>query len=156
MGLTLMFLSGYLRNCRLIGKKFSRGMIVLYVVSLIPVCLLVYGSGVSKTDDPYRWMMAYLAGLGLFLLFERLQDATRVAVFLGSISYSVYLLHSASGHARALFFSSQHSLLGAAFVIAVTIPASWIVYRVVELQGQQLGKRIIKRISSKPHVVTVP
>jgi peptidoglycan/LPS O-acetylase OafA/YrhL len=148
MALTLMFLAAYIRSCRLIAKPIPGIMIVSYIVTLIPICLLGYSTNLSGADDPYRWMLAYLIGLLIFLLFESFADAPSVAVFMGTISYSVYLLHQALIKASRSLFGSKNIIADTAFVLTFTIAASWIVYRLVEIPSQRLGKTLIKRIQA--------
>jgi peptidoglycan/LPS O-acetylase OafA/YrhL len=148
MALTLMFLAAYIRSCRLMAKPIPGIMIVSYIVTLIPICLLGYSTNLSGADDPYRWMLAYLIGLLIFLLFESFADAPSVAVFMGTISYSVYLLHQALIKASRSLFGSKNIIADTAFVLTFTIAASWIVYRLVEIPSQRLGKTLIKRIQA--------
>jgi peptidoglycan/LPS O-acetylase OafA/YrhL len=146
MALTLMFLAGYIRNCRLMSKPIPRIMLACYVVSLIPICWLGYSENLSGSDDPYKWMLAYSAALCLFLLFESTADAPSVAVFMGRISYSVYLLFPAVIKVDQILLGSKNTIFDVGFTLALTTAFAWVVYRLVELPSQRWGKIIIKRI----------
>jgi peptidoglycan/LPS O-acetylase OafA/YrhL len=146
MALTLMCLGGHIRNCRLITKPIPRIMVVCYIVSLIPICLFAYSANMRGSDDPYKWMLAYSAALCLFLLFESFGDAPSVAVFMGTISYSVYLLFPAVIKVDRLVFGSKNIIVDVGFTLMLTTVFSWVVYRVVELPSQRWGKTVIKRM----------
>nr|BFE86336.1 hypothetical protein GCM10020093_089370 [Planobispora longispora] len=75
----------------------------------------------------------------------------RFLVWLGLISYSVYLLHhpllrlthAVLGDARTMGAVAQAGLV-AGFVAAV-LGLSWLTYRYVELPMQRLGRRLARR-----------
>ena len=81
----------------------------------------------------------------------------RASVFLGRISYSVYLTHFIALHlviwaSRGLYeprFHRSLPFLGAfALVLALTVLASTVTYHLVELPGQELGRRLIRRLEA--------
>jgi peptidoglycan/LPS O-acetylase OafA/YrhL len=145
MGMTLMFLAGYIRHCRLASQTFPRLEICLYLFTLAPVCLMGYGAGVTVQDDPYRWMLAYGVGLALFLLFETREGAPRFCIFLGSISYSIYLLHeSVIKLVQTMLGDTRHLSVGCLSIVGVVI-ISWLNYRMVERPFQQIGRNLIHR-----------
>lgn len=145
MGMTLMFLAGYIRHCRLASATFPRLETTLYLFSLAPVCLMGYGAGVTVQDDPYRWMLAYGLGLALFLAFEAREGAPRFCVFLGSISYSIYLLHeSVIKLLQTMLGDSRRLWVGCLSIVGVVI-VSWANYKLVEKPFQQIGRNLIHR-----------
>ena len=148
MALTLMFLAGYIRACRLAAKERPRIMIGTYVLSLVPICLLGYSNNLSGADDPYRWMLAYVVGVFLFLLFESLSDAPSAAVFMGTISYSVYLLHPAVIKASKSLLGGTNTMTRSAFVLVITTTVALAVYRLVEIPSQRWGKTFIKKLQT--------
>jgi peptidoglycan/LPS O-acetylase OafA/YrhL len=74
---------------------------------------------------------------------------SRVLLFLGDISYSVYLLHYAVICIMAKLLAVMHiglgtiplSLLLVSMALAVTLPLSWLSYVYVEKPGIRLGKQ---------------
>ncbi len=83
----------------------------------------------------------------------------RFTVFLGSISYGIYLLHAlVIRFCDGLLGSDKPTLLFNflwlwVMAIGLTIGASLVTYHLIELPGQKLGKRLIERLSrsaSKP------
>jgi peptidoglycan/LPS O-acetylase OafA/YrhL len=152
MALTLMFLGASLRSRRMVSRSLPSSMMIVYAVSLIPICGMGYSVKLTVLDDPYRWMVAYTAGLCLFLLFEKTRHAPRFTVWLGTISYSIYLLHPIVMKIRDVLFTSRAPLLGVMFVLVLTVVVSWVVYRSVESPSQRLGKNIIRKIQANRSV----
>jgi peptidoglycan/LPS O-acetylase OafA/YrhL len=148
MAMTLMFLAGYIRHCKLVSASFPRIEIIVYLITLIPVCLMGYGAGVDVHDDPYRWMLAYSLGLFLFLAFESVADAPQFFVFLGSISYSIYLLHEVVIKAlQTILGDGRHLLVGCLSILGVVL-VSWASYKFVERPFQRLGRHLSSRLAS--------
>jgi peptidoglycan/LPS O-acetylase OafA/YrhL len=82
-------------------------------------------------------------------------------MFLGLISYSVYLSHTTVIVAFVFLYSRIYALglpttveffLSAFIVLAVIIFVSYISYRLIEEPGMRLGRRLIRRrtVSSYP------
>ncbi len=147
MAMTLMFLAGYIRHRRLAAMAFPRIDVLSYLLTLIPVCLMGYGSRVAPGDDAYRWMLAYTVGLCLFLAFEVMADAPPFFVFLGSISYSIYLMHEVVIKLLRIFFGTGPTLLGGLLTMAVIVLVSWASYKFVERPCQRAGRMLIGRLS---------
>jgi peptidoglycan/LPS O-acetylase OafA/YrhL len=147
MGLTAMFFAGYLRHSRLAGRAFPWQMAISYVVSLIPICLLGLNASLKDDDDPFRSIVAYLIGFGAFLIFEKIQDVPSVFVYMGAISYSIYLAHTSMIHVVSWY--SQETLVKLFGGLALTILVASVVYRVVEKPCQALGKQIIRGLAPK-------
>jgi peptidoglycan/LPS O-acetylase OafA/YrhL len=75
-------------------------------------------------------------------------------VYLGRISYSIYLLHLpvsvalASAGLPALFYAPPlHGFLK----VAATIGVSALAYRLIEIPGQRLGAALDRRLSDETH-----
>lgn len=75
--------------------------------------------------------------------------------FLGKSSYSIYLMHSiviygmdALGVFRfiksAEFNSAIQFSVGISFVLIITLAASWVTYKYIEIPGMSFGRRLIK------------
>jgi peptidoglycan/LPS O-acetylase OafA/YrhL len=80
---------------------------------------------------------------------------SRILSFFGNISYSVYLFHSLTGIVILNYFSHTVSSPSVKFLLlilalAVTIAASYLVYRIIELPSKTLSSKIkFKRRAGK-------
>jgi peptidoglycan/LPS O-acetylase OafA/YrhL len=148
MGLTLMFLTAYVRNCKLQKKNYVAATVPLYLVSLIAICIIGYSGNLGGTDDPYRWILAYSLGLGIFFVFEAISSIPAALVFLGTISYSIYLLFSGVVKLGELWLGTDpNRLLRLVFMLSVTITLACVCYFVVERPFHELGKRLAKKLA---------
>ncbi|MFF2192967.1 acyltransferase family protein [Streptomyces sp. NPDC058157] len=98
------------------------------------------------------WSSAYLAawavfGIGFLL---RLRSFPRVLTWLGAVSFSVYLVHVPLAHALGPVLGAplSHSAWGraawAVLFLAAVLLVSHLMYRLVEIPMQNLGKRVQK------------
>jgi peptidoglycan/LPS O-acetylase OafA/YrhL len=135
IGLMLMFFGAELRLARLSNESLPLRRIAVLLVSLVGVCLLGYSYGAG--DNPYRWATAYTLAVVLFLFFERAKTAPAALVFLGTISYSVYLLHP-----LVISFFGNEEAISAVWIVSCTLAAATASYYFIEKPFQKLGKRL--------------
>jgi peptidoglycan/LPS O-acetylase OafA/YrhL len=125
------------------------GSVFAFVVGGIVVIQYCYHVGAPEATTgtiPSWWtealtfVSAYLVFGGLFLLRRR--SFPRVLVYLGTISYSVYLVH-------ALVLLLPHPTLAGPWSFAIlmiaTLGGSALTYALIEKPGQMLGRRAIGR-----------
>jgi peptidoglycan/LPS O-acetylase OafA/YrhL len=67
--------------------------------------------------------------------------------WLGEVSYSVYLVH---GVVLAAVPAVGNKATSVAVWLAATLVASWVTYRLFERPFQEMGRRVARRIASKP------
>ncbi|MFC4590509.1 acyltransferase family protein [Sphaerisporangium corydalis] len=126
--------------------------VVTVVLALVPV--FAFPSG--WWAYPRVWITTIaLAGatFAIGMVFRR-REMPRVLVWLGVISYSVYLLHhpllklylTLFGDPRERPLAAQ-ALLAAAFV-SVVLGVSWLTYRYVECPMRRLGRRVAHALPS--------
>lgn len=105
------------------------------------------------TASPIAWTSAFLAGWALFgvALLLRRRRMPAALVWLGMVSFSVYLLHrplisvmswltKSAGHPHG---AEQLLWLVAFFFVLLALSA--LTYHLVELPGQRLGRRLLDR-----------
>jgi peptidoglycan/LPS O-acetylase OafA/YrhL len=138
-------------------------------VALTVVALSVIGAHWTHLGNPtaHRVWVANVAAVILTFLFAYLmrdRAVPGVLTWLGQISYSLYLLH-----AIVLFLipravpdlgtrtAAVRVAAGLAYLIVV-LALAWVSYRIVELPGQALGRRLTARLApwpvSGPHLTT--
>ncbi len=129
----------------LFASGISGLLIVLY--SWTPSFLSIVTSG---------W---YLAGIsyGLillsFLLFEWRLFVNRATSFLGTISYSLYLIHPfiipklyPVFHRAYEVLPSMAYFICLAICLVIVVPVSYLTYRYIESPGINMGRRLVKRL----------
>jgi peptidoglycan/LPS O-acetylase OafA/YrhL len=89
------------------------------------------------------WFGGYALCLGLYLLRMR---NLRGLVALGTISYSVYLLHPI---VLVVVPLPHLPLLTMIVGLAATLAVSWLSYRVIEKPTMDLGRRVARRSRSR-------
>jgi peptidoglycan/LPS O-acetylase OafA/YrhL len=98
LALSIMIWASLWRNGMLHGdqraKRFSMIYLTVFIVVLPIVSLLAYNFNAGFDEKWYRYTIGYYVGMGCFLLFSTVLRLERPSfVWLGTISYSVYLLH---------------------------------------------------------------
>jgi peptidoglycan/LPS O-acetylase OafA/YrhL len=135
------------------------------IISLTVVALSVIGAHWTHLDEPvaHRVWVANVAAVVVTFSFAYAMKNRTVPVvltWLGQISYSLYLLH-----AIVLFLLPRivpdlgtrtfavRIAVGLGY-LAVVLALAWLSYRMVELPGQALGRRLTSRRAPQP--VAVP
>lgn len=68
--------------------------LALFVVLLVPICLLAYTTDHGYKENPFTYLISYLIGMASALVVTLyLRRTLKSLTFLGTISYSVYLIH---------------------------------------------------------------
>ncbi|MBG0509792.1 acyltransferase [Agrobacterium sp. MOPV5] len=124
----------------------------LLIIFTVPVVsLLSYNVDMGFGETWYRYTIAYYAGMALFALFTtKLRITHPVCVWLGAISYSVYLLGPVAQPIveyvlpyRQLAPYPVHVTIILTFALAVIM--AYVSYRFIELPSQKLGKKLASR-----------
>ena len=99
------------------------------------------------------WCGAVLLAAGTFAVAWRLRNRRfpRWATGLGTISFSVYLLHPLLLMVAAQFLdvSGREDVVGMVFFLLVLIAVSWASHRWIEAPAQRLGRRLARPARSK-------
>ncbi|WP_437036309.1 acyltransferase family protein [Streptomyces sp. enrichment culture] len=125
---------------------------------VVVVCALgaAYHSGDGAHFTRRGWIAAFLLAVltfGLGLAFRR-RLIPRWLTWLGTISYSVYLVHPvllAVTDGTIGRWRRDAPLLELTFY-AVLLPLSWLTYRYIETPGQAWGRRVAGRLSRRGKV----
>ncbi|CUX57704.1 acyltransferase family protein [Agrobacterium genomosp. 13] len=156
LGLTVMFWGLLWRHGA--GEEASahmRRLILatsLLIIFTVPVVsLLSYNVDMGFGETWYRYTIAYYAGMALSALFTtKLRITHPVFVWLGAISYSVYLLGPVAQPIveyvlpyRQLAPYPVHVTIILTF--ALTVIMAYVSYRFIELPSQKLGKKLASR-----------
>ncbi|MGY1619683.1 acyltransferase family protein [Geodermatophilus sp. SYSU D00691] len=134
-----------------VGELPRRTAVGVFAFAVVAITLVEHryhvGSPEPLTGTVPRWwteagtfVSAYLTFGALFLL--RRFRFPRVLVYLGTISYSVYLVHAL---VLVLPLPDVDGPVLYAGLVAVTIGASALTYHFIEKPGQLMGRRLIAR-----------
>jgi peptidoglycan/LPS O-acetylase OafA/YrhL len=130
----------------------------LSMLNLLILTLLLIGSVIWEFLIPNSYY--YSAGFLLLLfILSRNEFAcivNKFTVFIGKISYSVFLIHFAFSFAlikSGLFYVLSDNIylrfiFSYLLILAATIPFAWLSYRFIETPFRNLGEKIINRMKS--------
>lgn len=149
LGLSIMHLGTLTRLSTLESDPAGHQLLPygLLVISLIlgPTCWLGY-VGHSEFGSPLPYITSYYAAIFVFIVGThkpiRLGDSL---IFLGSISYSLYLIHPVFGFpARWVGAHLPEPMNGYSivFIMALSIPFAWLMFAGVERPSIRLGKKL--------------
>lgn len=157
--LAIMF-SGTILRTLLTTIQPKRQKIVLLlgplaVFGLPLLALFLSMAGINIVDQPWRFGLGHLLGLALFLAgFHYLKTARPVLLWLGAISYSIYLLHAvvvemliwvlAQGWAVRL--GPLHMGFYMLMAVGTTLIIASIAYNLVEKPSINFGYKLTKRV----------
>jgi peptidoglycan/LPS O-acetylase OafA/YrhL len=122
---------------------------------VVPACILLIGFTFLFRNDVFRATFRYtLQGVALTPLFIcairfrhwlpfRILNLPIVA-FVGTLSYSLYLIHHVVIFAIQQHFPNLGTVLQAVAALALSVAAAWIIYRTIEVPCAQLRKRLEK------------
>ena len=130
-------------------RQFVAVWLALFVVLLPVICLLAYNADYGHNENPYAYLVSYLAGmafaLAMTLFFRR---HFKSLTYLGTISYSVYLMHPFflewAAHATVLQAQFNPGVF-LCYVLATLLLAS-VSYRLLEKPSVGVGRAIITRL----------
>lgn len=130
--------------------------LVTVLVVARPVLAILFGSATVHRED---WNGTVI-GLLLFLLFVRIPPAhMRAFAWLGTISYSLYLMHPVVFYAMLALATARPSLATLPLAVyvpvamAITIVLSTLTYRWVEAPSNRIARRLVRRFA-RPAVTT--
>jgi peptidoglycan/LPS O-acetylase OafA/YrhL len=134
---------------------------LLVAVGLAALALTQFLPGDYYDPSAHLVESALAAGIIALLVFARQRVAvlaSRALVFLGDVSYSLYLLHYVVLCTLAKLFTLAgldvapipRCLLLAAATCLLTVPLAWLSFTYVEKPGVRLGKIVLARWSARP------
>lgn len=146
----LIFVSilGYyirLQNDNLISLKILASRLFFFLLILCPSCITAYNTDMGFGEKWYVYCLSYISGISLFLIFKKLDVKNKVLLWVGGISYSLYLTHR-------IFISffcdkgQQLSWLYLLFVLTVIFSAAYLTNRFIEKKSYDFLKRNLKGI----------
>lgn len=109
----------------------------------------------SETPPPIGAVASWAVAFGLLVTSQALIPnkliANRVMLFLGAISFSLYLIHPLVFYALPVLPGIEALSVGAlvkgllawSFAFTTVVPLAWLTYKLIEVPGQVLGKHLV-------------
>lgn len=125
-------------------KKFTT-LFAIFALMLLPICLLAYSRETGFSERWYGYYCSYMSAISLFLFSStRLQLNNRVCVYLGTISYSIYLFHP-----LCWVHPFAGDLANGAASLLTTICVASMSYYLIEKPAQKLGNYVRTKLEIK-------
>lgn len=153
LALSLMFFGSIWRQWLLgeYSRALTRSLVLVvgaYGVLLPPILMLGYRLDMGNGETGTRYLFTYAAAISSFVLLTHFVQLKHPAlVWLGGVSYSVYLLHPSMLMLSNLLLDSlqvaplYHALLASVLTLAI----AQLCFRFIETPFIQLGKRLNNR-----------
>jgi peptidoglycan/LPS O-acetylase OafA/YrhL len=97
LSMCIMFLGLIFRKFILkegtVTKKQIFVMFTSFLILLLPICLLAYDKDFGFDERWYKYFSSYFIAIIFFLIYSRYKFASKLFAFIGTISYSLYLIH---------------------------------------------------------------
>ncbi|HGX8910947.1 TPA: acyltransferase family protein [Escherichia coli] len=152
LAMSLMFFGSLWRSVSIgIASRSERNMcivfLITFLVAIAPICLMSYNKDYGHGENASSYIASYLTGIVLTLLLTtRVKLNVGLLVFLGSISYSVYLIHPFFLEIVSVSIDMDTDFNFIIFVLYLlaTIALATISYKVIEKPSINIGHRLRK------------
>lgn len=130
----------------------SWAVVALYAAAATASHLLVPFDAGNPWHGIFFAHAAALVVFGTMLLgFARIQGRLKPAIYVGRISYSVYLLHLSIIHVLVDLYGVSGGA-GVVIILVVTYAAAALVYEVVEYPMIRAGRRFVRYLTDPPRM----
>ncbi|MFK3969125.1 acyltransferase family protein [Pseudomonas sp. NPDC087358] len=153
LALSLMFFGSIWRQWLLAehSAQLTRNLktlLIAFAVLLPPTLIMAYNTDMGTAEAWSRYCFTYALAIGSFLLLTRSVRLDHpLLVWLGAVSYSLYLLHPSMLMLSEFVLSRTGAspLIIAVLATALTLGAAHLCFRYIEAPFIQLGKRLNNR-----------
>jgi peptidoglycan/LPS O-acetylase OafA/YrhL len=154
LALAVMFLGLIWRRFTLdrskyLTKKMVSWTLIIFFTALFATTILAYSRDYGFGETWYRYFCSYLVAFMIFFWFSYYKFDNPILLYLGSISYSLYLLHSVFGLNLGInvmrAIGSNNVYLYTLFFLFFSFISSSLCYFFIEKPSVKLGKRILNK-----------
>lgn len=127
--------------------KMCLAYLFTFLVALSPICLMSYDKDYGNGENASSYIASYLIGITLtILLTTRLKLNAGFLVFLGSISYSVYLIHPFILEIAYKYTRMDTYFNAVIFFVylAATVLSAYLPYSIIERPAINFGHKLRK------------
>lgn len=122
--------------------KLARVFIPIFILT----CYFGYSKNFGFHENPLKYVLTYLAGIASFFLFSQLFRINKgIFVFLGQISYSLYLFHPLTWRFYEIMNVKNNVVLFVASLLTAIV-ISKLLYEYVEKKGVILGRKVKEKL----------
>ncbi len=139
----------YLRDA--VGSRAWIGLMASALV-VVPACSVPLLS--SQPADLAPWSLvgfnaSHVLGIAFFLTFRalRAEPFPRWVLWLGSVSYALYVVHASV--IRAVEYLALPGVVAVPVVVVIALGAAWVLHRFVEVPSITRGRRLSQRWSTE-------
>ncbi len=150
LALSVMFFSALLQKVIIendtVTRNYIRHYLVLFVIIIPIISLLAYNKNMGYHEVWYRYTISYFSALFIFIsMVSWLKFTNIIGVFIGKISYSIYLFHPIVMVSNKILLTdiyNSYGLFGAVILLMIlTIIIATVIYYTVEKPFIKLSKR---------------
>ena len=151
LGLSIMFFAALLQRMiienDIIAKKYVKQYLILFIITMPIISLLAYNKNMGYNETWYRYTISYFSALFIFILMTNwLKFSNKIGIFIGKISYSIYLFHPIVMVSVKPLLLNVYNLFGLfsaiVLLILLTIITATIVYYIIEKPFIKLSKKL--------------
>ncbi|WP_350355669.1 acyltransferase family protein [Serratia symbiotica] len=139
LALSLMFFGSLWREATVKKDIYSRNICIWWTIcfalSLPAICFLAFSKSYGFGENPIAYLMTYACSVAFFIVVTSKWKLTfRPFIFLGTISYSMYLLHQFALElfSRKFNISGDFSFLKISLYLLAVLSLSYLSYRFIE------------------------
>jgi peptidoglycan/LPS O-acetylase OafA/YrhL len=149
LGISVMFMGLIYRKYLLDEdthlKKHIFGIFIVFIIMLLPICLLAYNKDYGFDEKWYKYFVSYLISILFFLVYSHYKWTNKLLIYLGTISYSLYLLHTLVFDFMDIhkIYSIISPLTCMLIFYAIALPASTLCYYFIEKPAVKYGRMLL-------------
>lgn len=140
----------FLDRSAVINKSVVMKLLICFLIALLPITLLAYSKNYGNDETWYRYFFSYIVAFALFFLFSYYKFENKVLLYLGNISYSLYLLHTYFGISLTYMVMDLlkiHNIYAfICFFFFLSFLSASISYFFVEKPCVKLGRKLIGKV----------
>lgn len=151
LSMSLMFFGSVWReatvNMSKVALKYCLGYALVFLTSIPLICSWAYSKSYGFGENPVSYMVTYCGAFCFFILMTtKIKIYHSLFVWLGTISYSVYLLHPfVLEMVNSQFdLAKEFNFYYFIFYVVMVLILSNVAYLVIEKNSISLGKKIRK------------
>lgn len=145
IGLSFIFIgyAFYLVKADVLARKYFAIFVAAVYAMLIVACFLGYSQNWQYDENPLKFIVTYaLAGAAFLYLSAHWRSPSRLAIWMGSISYPLYLFHRPIRDAAATFMHNNGIGI-AIFSFALTVCIASLASTYIEKPFIRFGKAFV-------------